>query len=74
MRLWERGTGQRLLERHGMQSLGQPWGPASLGTTCLATGDTVGQWCWEEAVKVAKGEASLTLEFRGLGEEVYPPE
>lgn len=35
---------------------------------------TLGQWCWEEAVKVAKGEASLALEFRGLGEEVYPAE
>lgn len=29
---------------------------------------TLGQWCWEEAVKVAKGEASFALEFRGRGE------
>lgn len=65
----KRGTGQSLLERPGTRRPEQPSGPGLAGRL-----GTLGQWCWEEAVKVAEREASFTLEFRaGWGGESVRP-
>lgn len=42
----------------------------SPGTLAWRLG-TLGQGCWEEAVKVAQEEASFVLEFREEGECVW---